>query len=110
MVEIASAITADCRGVRNFPWQLPLMTAECSDLPSNLPWQFAVVCFGNYRGNGRRNCRVNRRGMPWFTMEFAVDCRPSKLPWQLPWSAEIVVAIAADDRGMPRFSAEIAVD
>ena len=43
-------------------------------------------------------------------MEVAVDCRPGKLPRKFAWNAKVVVAIAADGRGMPWLSVEIAVD
>ena len=76
-VEIAVVITADCHGVWKSQWQLPRMAAKCRGLPSKSPWQFLSL----------------------FSVEISASI-----------AAEIAVVIATDRRGMPWFSAEIAVD
>ena len=108
------AIAADGPG---FPWKLQWFDVR------EISVAFAVEFGGNYRV--LEDCRGNCRGWPWNAVVFRGNCSgltsvklPWQLPpWQLPWSSvaiatywRIAVAVAADGRGMPWFTVEIAVD
>ena len=122
-VEIAVAITADCRGVRKIavaisadnrgmPWfAVEIAAAICGCLPWELPWQLlrklpwqsprnAVVCRGN-----RRRLPPVKIGVA-IAVAVALECRGNcrLLPWHLLWED-----CRGNCRGISRHSPLIAV-
>ena len=90
------AITADCRGVRQYNGRGMTCKLQRFDV-REITMEFRDNC------RVLEDCRGNCRGRPRNAVVFRGNC--SGLT-----SVEIAVAIDGDGRGMPWFSVEIAVD